>query len=213
MNRLTEAPSFLRKAARAIYRAALGRLSERNRIRAEFVRAHGRLPDLDHPKTFSELVQWRKLNGLANDPRFSLYADKVKVKEIVARALGSEWVTPTLWSGKALPDRLDWPMPYVIKANHAAGRNYFVRTPADIDAKLRALTQGWLANAHYPHLLETHYDRIDPQLLVEPIIGADGVSPDDFKLFVFGGRVEVIQVDLGRFSAHRRVFYDRDWRP
>ena len=208
-----DASSSLRKAARAIYRAALARLSERNRIRAAFLRGHRRLPDLDNPKTFSELVQWRKLNGLATDPRFSIYADKVKVKEIVASTLGPEWITPTLWSGKTLPDALDWPMPFVIKANHAAGRNHFVRTPADRDAPdLQVLTQCWLADTHYPHLLETHYDRIDPQLLVEPIIGADGVSPDDFKLFVFGGRVEFIQVDLGRFSAHRRVFYDRDWR-
>ena len=202
----------LRDFGRRIYRGALARLSNRNQINVSFLRYHRRLPDLENPKTFSELVQWRKLNGLATDPRFSLYADKVKVKDIVARELGAEWVTPTLWHGKVLPDVLDWPTPYVVKANHAAGRNYFVRTASDLDeAALRALAAGWLKTSHYGHLLESHYDRIDPQLLVEPLIGENGVSPDDYKLFVFGGRVEFIQVDVGRFSDHRRVFYDRSW--
>ena len=205
-------PGVLEDLARKVYRFALGGLSERNRIRALFLRHHHRLPNLDDPQTFSELIQWRKLNGFASDERFSLYADKVKVKEIVARQLGPEWVTPTLWHGKVLPEALEWPTPYVVKANHAAARNYFVRAPSDLDeAVLRPLAARWLETAHYPHLLETHYDRIDPQLLVEPIIGEGGVSPDDYKLFVFGGRVAFIQVDLDRFGRHRRVFFDRNW--
>jgi TupA-like ATPgrasp len=34
----------------------------------------------------------------------------------------------------------------------------------------------------------------------------------DYKFFVFGGRVEFIQMDIDRFSDHRRAFYDRSWR-
>ena len=212
MNATEARVPWWKATARTVYRAGLAKLSERSRINASFLRYHHRLPDLDDPKTFSELVQWRKLNGLAADPLFSLYADKVKVKEIVARDLGPEWVTPTLWHGNALPDVLDWPIPYVVKANHASGRNYFVRTPSDLnEMALRSLAVDWMRSAHHPHLIEKHYDGIDPQLLVEPLIGANGVSPDDYKLFVFGGQVEFIQVDVGRFSTHRRAMLDRNW--
>lgn len=206
-------PRVWNRISRAVYRFALASLSERDRIKFSFWRYHRTLPNLDDPRTFSELIQWRKLNGLASDPHFALYADKIRVKQIVERELGAAWITPTLWHGKVLPPKLDWPVPYVVKANHAAGRNYFVRTPSDVDESvLRPRAKDWLGSTHYPHLLESHYDQIDPQLLVEPLIGEGGVSPDDYKLFVFGGRVEFIQVDLGRFTDHRRVFYDRQWR-
>jgi hypothetical protein len=33
----------------------------------------------------------------------------------------------------------------------------------------------------------------------------------DYKLFVFGGRAEFIQVDTDRATDHKRVFYNRDW--
>lgn len=36
--------------------------------------------------------------------------------------------------------------------------------------------------------------------------------PVDYKFFVFGGRVEFIQVDLDREHRHRRVMLDRAWR-
>ena len=32
------------------------------------------------------------------------------------------------------------------------------------------------------------------------------------KLFVFGGRLRLIQVDRDRFTRHTQVLYDRDWR-
>ena len=35
--------------------------------------------------------------------------------------------------------------------------------------------------------------------------------PADYKLFVFAGRVELIDVVLARFQSHRHVFLDRQW--
>jgi hypothetical protein len=39
-----------------------------------------------------------------------------------------------------------------------------------------------------------------------------GDVPDDYKFFVYHGRVYFIQVDSERFTGHKRKLYDRDWQ-
>jgi hypothetical protein len=48
-------------------------------------------------------------------------------------------------------------------------------------------------------------------LMEELLITSDGQLPRDYKLFVFGGRCHLIQVDYDRFFSHTRAFYSRDW--
>ena len=38
-----------------------------------------------------------------------------------------------------------------------------------------------------------------------------GGLPPDYKLFVFGGKVRLIQVDRDRFTRHTQVLYDASW--
>jgi len=47
-------------------------------------------------------------------------------------------------------------------------------------------------------------------ILIEEMLG-DGAIPPDYKLWVFGGKVEIIQVDVTRFERHERAIYDRSW--
>jgi hypothetical protein len=51
---------------------------------------------------------------------------------------------------------------------------------------------------------------IPPRILVEEMLG-EGAAPSDYKLFVFGGKVEWIQVDQARFKNHQRAIYDAFW--
>jgi hypothetical protein len=48
-------------------------------------------------------------------------------------------------------------------------------------------------------------------LLVEPYLGQGNILPVDYKFFVFGGRVEYIQVDTGRAQSDRRCFFNSTW--
>jgi hypothetical protein len=181
-------------------------------IRLHYRLVHGRLPDLAAPLRFTEKVQARKLSQHRSPMIWQ--ADKALVKSWVADLLGPDWITPTFWAGVELPPRADrtWPAPYVIKANNGSGNNTFVMQegPPDwdlIEAKLPPLNR-W----HGRSRGEWVYQRISPQYLVEPFIGRDGHSPDDFKIFVFHGRAEFIQVDTGRFAEHERTFFDVEWR-
>lgn len=188
-------------------------LSPRQRIEHLFYASHGRLPDLDHPRTFNEKIQWRKLNW--TDRRFVRLSDKVEAKRYVAERIGERYVNPTFFSGVELPPLGErrWPTPFVIKSNHASGWNIFLTPNSDIDwPAIEDKTRHWMNSPWDPALCEDWYNQIPRQILVEPMLGAGGAPPPDYKCLVFHGRTELIQINIDRFGDHRRVLFDRDWR-
>lgn len=167
-------------------------------------------PDFERPRRFNEFVQARKLHD--RDPLLPLLADKVKVKDFVADRLGAEWVIPTLWHGRELPELPLWPPPFVVKSNHASQQWRFVRTGREDWQAIRRAARRWIASRYAPLLCEWLYGEIEPQILVEPFIGTSGELPLDYKVFVFGGRAHFVQVDSDREHGHKRTLFDRDWR-
>lgn len=180
------------------------------RIRLTYLWRHGRAPDLVRPQRFTELVQRRKL--MDRNPRLPSLADKLAVKRIVAGRIGDGWVTPTLWHGVALPLEAPWAVPFVVKARHGCNQNAFVVTGAEDWSAIRARAAGWMQVRYGAWLDEWAYDDIPRGLLVEPFIGAPPTLPIDYKLYVFGGRVEFIQVHLDRGTRHRWMLFDRNWQ-
>jgi hypothetical protein len=174
-------------------------------------RHYGRYPNLSKPKLFSEFVQLYKI-GYRN-PKIIALSDKAAVKAVVAATLGQEWVTPSLFEGEWLPDRRDWPLPYVIKANNGSGANVFVHGRHDEDwPRVDDMLRRWLDRPHGQDLGEWVYAQITPRLLVEPFV--DDLSRlIDYKVFVFGGRAEFVQTHTDRFGDHRSNFYTRTWQP
>ncbi len=132
------------------------------------------------------------------------------MKEFVADTLGSAWCIPTHYCGKSLPEQPQWPMPFVMKPTHSSGLVRFILSEEDY-APARALAAAWLTWDLSSDHGEWQYSRIDPRIIVEPQIGSADEPPDDYKFFVFGGRVEMIQVDVARFADHRRAMYDPNW--
>ena len=203
----------MRELARSLYHAVAAALPERASLRFQYLCKTGRLLDLDRPRTYNERLQAYKLSGDA--ARMAALADKLGVKAIVRERLGEAWVTPTLWAGAALPPRgrRDWPLPYVLKATHGSGWNIFVRRAEDQDwRRIETTCRAWLARTYMPVYRERHYALIPRGLLVEPYLGAGDVLPTDYKVFVFGGAPRYIQVDTDRATAHKRAFFDPEWR-
>ena len=180
------------------------------RIQLTYLWRHGHLPDLQFPTTFTEHVQFRKLHD--RDVRLPVFADKVAVKDIVAERIGCEWVISTLWHGKLLPLKAEWPAPFVLKARHGCNQSIFVHSNTANWPAIRRKAARWLGNAYGYWLDEWLYSNIPRGLLVEPFIGEDLQLPIDYKFYVFAGRVEYVQVHLDRAGRHRWILLDRDWR-
>ena len=184
-------------------------LLRRSRIALTYRWRHGRWPSWAAPTLFTELVQRRKL--LDRDQRLPLCADKVAVKDMVAATLGSDWVTPTLWHGEHPPAAAPWPRPFVIKARHGCNQMLVVREGDDW-AVARRRAARWTRRAYGVWLDEWLYRHIPRGLLVEPFVGGGDALPIDWKFYVFGGRVEFVQVHLDRGGRHRWIVLDRAWR-
>jgi hypothetical protein len=202
---------MIRRLLRASYDRLVRALPSRPAVQLQYFRFHRRLANLDKPETFTEKIQSRKLGPV--DPRYVTLSNKVDVKQYVADLVGSEIVIPTLWAGHQLPATppLSWGDEFVVKANHASGWNAFVRGTAKNDwDSVVATAHRWVTLPWAPDLHEPWYNMMERQILVEPFIG-DGAPLNDYKFFVFDGKVACIQVDTDRFSGHRRAFFDSQW--
>jgi len=180
------------------------------RINLTYLWRHGRLPDLDNPTLFTELVQLRKLHD--RDRRLPVLADKIRVKSFAADLIGEEWIIPTLWHGTNLPERPAWPLPLIVKSRHGCNQYAVVRSRTGAWSAIRRRANAWVRKLYGYWLDEWLYEAIPREILVEPFIGDGPGLPVDYKFYVFGGRVEYVQVHLDRASDHRWIVFDRAWR-
>jgi hypothetical protein len=185
------------------------------RVRHAYRAAHGRSCNLLRPRRFTEKIQWRKLFDL--DPRFSILSDKLAVRDFIAERIGGEQLTPLLWAGDdpdAIPLETLEP-PYLVKSTHASGHVLRVtsRDKLDIEAARKEF-RTWLATDFGGSLDEPGYGFVPRRLIVERMVARpDGSFPIDRKLWVFGGRVKVVQTLFSDGSRNRHAaFHDRDWR-
>jgi len=181
-------------------------------VKFAFWRAHGAWPDVANPKSFSEKVQYRKL--FVRDELMPRLVDKEEMKCLVRDIVGHDAFTPqTYWVGSDISS-MDFsliPRPVVVKPTHMCDCVRFVREEDALDVEsLANECRSWLKGQYGAANREWVYGGIEPRILIEEMLG-DGAVPPDYKLWVFGGKVELIQVDVARFERHERAIYDTSW--
>lgn len=170
---------------------------------------HKRWPDLDRPAMFTEWVQWRKLNDRAD--QLAMLTDKLYSKALVADRCGAHLSVPTVWAGMNLPDDPPGDFPMIVKANHSCGQVRVVRDLGDWRSAQRA-SRRWVSGTYGAMLDEVQYRAARQLILVEPFLGSANGLPDDYKVYVFGGRAAIVQHHVGRGTpTHRWTQFDRMW--
>jgi hypothetical protein len=176
-------------------------------------RMHGEWPNLIRPQTFNEKILYRILFDRRR--LLTQLTDKFAVRSYVESRLGPR-ILPELYYVTTRPasipfDRL--PDRFVVKPTHGSGWVQIVsdKGSLDRDAVIQTCIK-WLGRSYYKMTREWVYKEIQPQIIVEQLID-DGseAPPNDYKLFVFDGHVELIQVDAGRFTNHKRRLYSAAW--
>lgn len=195
-------------------RIALRFVSDRAYLARLYRRQFGHWPDLNRPRGFNEKI----LVKILSDRRsyLTLFSDKLRVRGYVRRTT-PQLLLPALywWSDQAnlLPyDTL--PNEFVLKANHGSGWNCMVRNKAAMQrGDLVKLSRRWLRADFTIVGREWAYRNIRRAVYAEQLLqGKGSTAPADYKLFVFGGTVRVIQVDRDRFTRHTQVLYDQGWK-
>lgn len=174
---------------------------------------HGRRwPDLRNPRGLNEKINWRVLNDQRD--LWSWTCDKQAMKRAALERSPGVLVPRTIWSGMDVAELADVELParWILKPNNGSGQVITGSGAADV-ADLRRRTDQWDRAYQWRTLGEIVYLRADPTILLEEWIGVGDEPPDDYKLFVFHGRVEFIHAHTGRFDGHRASFYTTDWDP
>ncbi len=205
--------SFSRHFFKKHYRNWLDSLPDELAVQIMYFRTFKKFMNLKSPKTFNEKLIWRKIHQ--RDPRFTVFADKIAVKDEISRLIGQEHIIPTLWSGQN-PEEIPFDQlapPYAIKVSHSSGLNIFVKTAKDLDsvATISSMKKQLLYSHH--HLFrEWSYLGIPRRVLVEKmLIAENGQPPVDYKFYVFHGEVKIIQIDTDRFDDHYQLYLDKNW--
>lgn len=202
--------AWLKSAAKSVLPDVLFDAVEVSRL---YRLAHGRSPNLLFPKRFTEKVACRSL--FDQRPILKTFADKYAVRSYVESILGKDVLpelycvtqTPTDIAFSNLPDR------FVIKPTHGSGWIRIVRDKSKMSIpEVVGECKYWLSQDFYTRSRERIYKGAQRRIMIEELVddGFDG-SPTDYKLFVFHGRVELIQVIQGRFSEIGVYHFDRDW--
>ncbi|MFP5283810.1 MAG: ATP-grasp fold amidoligase family protein [Actinomycetes bacterium] len=194
-----------------------------------------RLAGTARPRTFNQKVRYKMLRD--HRPLLATFADKAAVRSYVAAAVGEGYLPQAyaILDDPAEVTSLDLPEEYVIKPTHASGAVVVVSAHAPADARLpepgRCRTYchvrpdafatddlvrvcaEWLGQPYGqgPNQ-EWAYWGLPRRILVEELLsGPAGGIPDDYKLFVFSGRVHYVQVCSGRFGVQTEDFYRPTW--
>jgi len=183
-------------------------------VTVDHIRVFGKLPNLKHPRTFNEKIAYRKLYD--RDSRMPPLVDKIIAKEKMAARFGDGFIIPTLATFES-PIDIDYdalPYPCVMKTNHASAANVFLMNrPADAkdEEMIRRQLREYLRMDFHAASEEWAYSKVRRRLLVEPFIESGEHGLVDYKFHTFNGRAFAIQVDLDRYTGHRRTIRDSNW--
>ena len=179
----------------------------------EHRKAHGVFPNIIAPVTFNEKLLCRNL--FDRRPVLTQIADKVAVRSYVELRIGRQML-PKHYHITTRPETIPFeelPNRFVVKPTHSSGWVKLVTDKSTLDhAGLIKICSDWLKRSLYEETREYELKHIEPRIIVEEFIDdGSGTAPNDYKLFVFDGTVELVQVDAGRFTDHRRRLYTPTW--
>lgn len=175
----------------------------------------GRTPDLEHPKTLNEKINWLKLN--VHDRSYTSFVDKYAVRDYIRTQFGEEYLIPLLFETTDVRDirRENMPtVPCILKANHDSGSYVIIRNRDEIDyRRLRIKCRYWLSYNYYRISKQFQYKHIKPRrIIIEKLLQcANGKIPNDYKLHYINGELQFVYVSYDREGVNDRCLFDKNW--
>ena len=180
-----------------------------------FLIFHKRVPNIINPRRMTDLVLKKRLIWNPQSKIEIHTADKLSLRDYVAEHLGDGHL-PKLYGVIEIGEKFNFDSfeyPCVLKSNHGTNHVLFLksRNSFNEDETIKTVNK-WLLDKWFP----VWYRYISPKIICEEFLSTNKTFsienvPNDFKFFVFNGKVEFICVDLGRFSGHKRSLFTRDW--
>lgn len=188
-------------------------LSDRTYIRLAYRCCVGEKLNLKNPITFSEKLQWLKLNDRKKE--YTLMVDKHAVKGYVASKIGEQFIIPTIAVWNTL-EEIDFdilPNKFVLKWNHDSGSIVICKDKSALDKAqaIDKLKRGSVKNGYW-FGREWPYKNVKPCIIAEELLeDSDQVDLTDYKFFCFNGEPKYCQIIRDRSTNQTVDFYDMEW--
>lgn len=173
-------------------------------------------PDLKHPKTFNEKIQWLKLHN--RKPEFTTMVDKYAVKKYVADRIGEQYIIPTLgvWDSFDQIDFDSLPNQFVLKTTHGGGGLAVVicKDKKTFDKRrAKRILEKSLNSDIYMKYREWPYKDVPKRIIAEKFMADEsGTELKDYKFFCFNGEPKYMLLVSGRLAGKKRFdYFDLNW--
>ena len=143
-------------------------VSDRTHLRLMHRAKLGMWPSIDSPVTFTEKMQWLKLND--HNPAYTTMVDKYRAKDLIASRVGSEHVVKTLgaWNSADDIDVSGLPEKFVLKTNHDCGGVLICTDKGHFDLNsAKDFFRGHLKQNYFYGCREWPYKNVKPVVLGE----------------------------------------------
>ena len=172
------------------------------------------LLNLTNPKKFNEKVTYRHL--FERNPLLTTIVDKYEVRNYIENKVGGKYLIPIIGVFDDI-DSIDFeklPKNFIMKTTHGSGQNIIFRNSKSNTSieKVKKSFKIWQTEKYRFQELICFVQPIKKRIIIEELLlTKNDKVPEDFKFFVFNGKVEFIQIDNDRFEEHSRNFYDINW--
>lgn len=184
-------------------------ISDEKAVKKYYKKKSGKELDLNNPQTFSEKLNWYKLND--RNPLMAKCADKVAVHEYVTEKGYADCLNEVYGIYDRVQD-IDYdslPNQFVIKAAHGSHMNYIVKDKNTFDWKhAKKMMKTWLHQDIYWSGREWVYKDLPKRIIIERYLEDKLNDLPDYKFFCFHGKPIYLQIDVGRYKKHYRSYFD-----
>ena len=198
-----------------IVRRVLSRLIKNDElyIKLRYFSGMKKFPDLKHPRTYNEKLQWLKLNDKHKE--YTRLVDKYAVKEYIEKLNWGGKTIPTLgvWDKFDDIDFAQLPNQFVLKTTHDSGGIVIVKDKNKMDMqKARKKLEKSLQRKYFLMSREYPYKDVKPRIIAEKfMVDESGTELKDYKFFCFNGEVKFLFVATDRPFDTRFDFFDADF--
>lgn len=192
-------------------------LSDADFLKKVFSKYMGYPLDLENPKTFSEKLQWLKVNY--REPIQTVMVDKYEAKLFIAQRVGDQYIIPTLavWDSVEDIDLDALPNQFVLKCTHDSGGIVICKDKSSFDFEAAKAKLSASLHRDYSRIArEWPYKDVPRRIIAEEYLSELGSNEIlDYKMYCFHGEPKLTVVCSNRFSktGTRMNFYDIDWEP
>ncbi len=184
-------------------------ISDERFIISRYGKQFGRRPDLQNPRTFTEKLQWLKLNW--HPEILTRCTDKYEVRRFVADRICPE-ILKELYGVYYRVEDIDadkLPDAFVLKVTHSSGMNVFCRDKSAFDwhTSIRLLRK-YLKDRHFYKHREWAYKNIVPRIISEEYLTRNGETMYEYQFYCFGGTPRLVQIPDN--NARQQNMFDLD---